>query len=147
MKRYPSDRSRLRRHDLVVVAGIGVGNAAAARRDAVKAALIERIQKRYQGARLLYLLRIEQLLAAAELASRNVALHARDHHRDNGKRLGYAGDLRDHSRFHDLRLDLIKARCEITPGVIRDQNSGRTHEWVDDIARPQCELLNATTDA
>ena len=46
----------------------------------------------------------EQLLAAPELARRDVILHARDHHRNDRPRLRDAGGLSHHSDLHDLAL-------------------------------------------
>ena len=68
----------------VVVAGIGVDDAAASGRDAIKAAFIDRLQERENGAGSLHLLRFDQLLAAPELARRDVILLAGHHHRNNG---------------------------------------------------------------
>src|ERR1051326_3508094 len=68
VQRHAPDCSGLRRDNLVVVARIRVGDAAAARRHAVETAFVERLEKRNQGTRLFYLLGIDQLLAAAELA-------------------------------------------------------------------------------
>ena len=97
------------RGDHVVVVGIGVGDAAAARRDAVQPACVERLEIHQERAGPRHLLRVDQLLAAAELAGSDDILHVGDHHRDDGPGLRYAGHLGDHSDFHDLRFDLPKA--------------------------------------
>ena len=67
MKSEPPDRARTRRDNFVVIVGIGVGDAAAARRDPVEAAFVERFESGYERARPRHLLRVEQLLAASEL--------------------------------------------------------------------------------
>src|SRR5215470_14379167 len=109
MKHYTPNRAGLGGHDRVVVVGIGVCDAAAARSHAVEPALIERLEKYEKGARPRHLLRVEQLLATAKLASGDEVLHVRDHHGDYGPGLRYTRDLRDHSRLHDLRFDLTEA--------------------------------------
>src|SRR5579859_3711350 len=80
VQRQAAQRSGLGGDNLVVVARVGVGNAATAGRDVVEARLVQRFEKRNQRAGLRHLLGIEQLLAAAELAGGNVALHVRHHH-------------------------------------------------------------------
>src|SRR5215510_15846818 len=62
-------------NDRVMVVGIGIGDAAAAGRNIVEPALIERLEKGEQGARTCHVLRIDQLLAAAKLAGGNVFLN------------------------------------------------------------------------
>ena len=65
-----------------------------------------------------------------------------------GKRLGHAGDLGDHSDLHDLRFDLPEASLQASrAGLFRDQDPGRTHERIDDIAHPQRELLHSPVHA
>ena len=57
-------------------------------------------------------------------------------------------DLGHHSDLHDLRLDLPKAGLQASPtGTLRDQDPGRTHERVDDVADPQRELLDPPAHA
>src|SRR5712672_395524 len=58
--------------DLLVIAGVGVDDAAAAGRHAVETALVERLQKHEERARPGDALRLDQLLAAAELAGGDV---------------------------------------------------------------------------
>ena len=95
-----------------------------------------------------HLLRIDQLFAAAELAGRDVVLDIRDDHRNDGERLRDAGDLGDHSALHDLRLDLPKAGLQASlPRAFRNQDPGRTHQRIDDVADPQDELLHAPAHA
>ena len=134
--------------DQVVVAGIGVGDATAAGRHAFEPALVERLQEDQDGSRLGHLLRIDQLLAAAELAGGDEVLHLRDHHRDDRPRLRDAGDFGHHADLHDLRFDLPEAGLQASPpGAFRDQDPGRTHHRVDDVADAQRELLHASADA
>ena len=61
------------RNDVVVI-GINVGNATAARRHIVGATFVKGLKKREQRARSRHLLRIDELFAAAELAGGNVVL-------------------------------------------------------------------------
>jgi hypothetical protein len=45
--------------------------------------------------------------------------------------------------LHDLSLDLPKPCRQSTPSrALRNQNAGRPYHWIDDITRPQCELLD-----
>src|ERR1043166_8462328 len=74
-------------NDHIMIAGIGIGDAAAARSYAIQATLVERLKKHKKSARPRHLQRINQLLAAAELPGRNVVLHVRDDHWDDGPRL------------------------------------------------------------
>ena len=66
-----------------MVAGIRVDDATASGRNAIKAAFVDWLQERENGARALYLLRLDKLLATPELAGCDVILHARHHHRNN----------------------------------------------------------------
>ena len=66
-----------------MVASVRVDDAASSGRNAVKAALINRLQESENGARTYDLLRFDQLLATPELACRDVILHTRHHHRNN----------------------------------------------------------------
>ena len=48
----------------------------------------------------------------------------------------------------DLGFDLAEPRLQHPPACrVRDQNSGRPHQGIDDIARPQQELFDAAVDA
>src|SRR5215468_2114332 len=106
-----------------MVAGIGVGDAAAARGKALESAFEERLEKNEEGARPCHLLCFEQLLAAAELTRSDVVLHLRDHHGNDCPRLGDAGGLSDHSDFHDLGFDLTEAGLETSlTGTLGDQD-------------------------
>src|SRR5258706_15150831 len=58
----------------VVVAGIGVDNAATSRRNAIKAALIDWLQERQNGAGSQHLLRFDQLFATPELPRYDIIL-------------------------------------------------------------------------
>src|SRR4051812_47309361 len=136
------------RGDHIVVAGIGVGDAAAARQYAIKPTGVERLEKDENGSRPCYLLGVDQLLATAELAGGDEVLHVRDHHRDDGHGLRGARDLGRHSDLHDLGLNLPKARLQaLLSGASRDQDPGRAHERVDDVTYPQGELLHLPADA
>ena len=131
----------------IVIVGIGIGDAAAARRHAVNAAFVERLQKREKRARPGYLLRFNQLLTAPNLAGGNVVLHIRHHHRDDRERLRDAGDLGNHPDLHDLRLDLAETRGKKRPTCLRDQYAGWTHHRIDEVADTQHELLDAPIHA
>ena len=88
------------------------------------------------------------MLATAKLAGSNVVLHAGDNHGDDGERLRYAGDLGDHSHFHDLCFDLSEAgEQDSLTGPLGDQHPGRAHERIDDIAYLESELLHAPAHA
>src|SRR3954447_15108323 len=76
---------------LVVIAGIGVDDAAAARGHAIETVLVERLHESEQRARPRDILRLEELFAGSELAGRDVILHVGDDHRDDDPWLGYAG--------------------------------------------------------
>src|SRR5215813_3450214 len=62
----------------VMVVRIGVGDAAAAGRNVVDSAFVERLEKCGQGAGPRHLLQVDQLLAATKLASSNILLDVRD---------------------------------------------------------------------
>ena len=95
-----------------------------------------------------HLLRVDQLLTAAELTRGNVVLHFRDHHRDNGPWLGCARDLGDHSNLHDLCFDLSEAGVQNSlAGPFGDQNSSRSHHRIDHIADAQRKLFYAAVHA
>ena len=114
----------------------------------VEPALVERLEKDQDGSRPRHLLRVDQLLAAAELAGGDEVLHAGDHHRDDRPGLRDAGGLGHHADLHDLRLDLPKAGLQAPlSGAFRDQDPGRAHERIDDVADPQGELLHPPADA
>ena len=89
----------------------------------VEPAFVERLEKDQDGSRPHHLLRVDQLLAAAELAGGDEVLHPRHHHRDHRPGLRDAGDLGHHADLHDLRLDLPEAGrgwlCRPAPSGIR----------------------------
>ena len=64
----------------IVIAAIGVRDATAARSHAVEPAFIEGLKKHQDRPWPRHLLRIDQLLPAAELAGGDEVLHTRDHH-------------------------------------------------------------------
>src|SRR5216683_4950047 len=88
VQRKASDRAAC--GNLVMVVGIGVCNAAATGSDAVEASFVEGFEKGYERARSRYLLRIDQLLAASELAGGDIVLNIGDHHRDDREGLRHA---------------------------------------------------------
>src|SRR5215207_9833521 len=140
-------RADVLRGDHIVVTGVGVRDAAAARQHAVEPTLVERLEKDQNGSRPRHLLGVNQLLATAELAGGDEVLHVRDHHRDDRHGLRYAGDLGRHSDLHDLPLNLPKARLQAAlSGAFRDQDPGRAQERIDDVADPEGELLHLPAD-
>src|SRR5215471_18086837 len=130
-----------------MIVGVGVGDATAARRYPVEAALVERLEHRDQCAGPRHLLWVEELLTAAELAGGDIVLNVRNHHRDDREGLGYASGFGDHSDLHHLRLDLPEAGRQRASGIIGDEDSGRTHQGINDIAHPKYKLLNLTAYA
>jgi hypothetical protein len=131
-----------------MIAAICIGDAAAAGRHAVEPAFVERLEKDEDGARTGHLLRLDQLLATAELASSDEVLHLRDDHGDDRPGLRYARDLGRHSDLHDLCLYLPKAGLPaLPPGTLRDQDPARTHHRVDEVAHSQGELFHAPAHA
>src|SRR3954452_6857723 len=70
--------------DTLVVACVGVHDAAAAGDHAVEAVLVEWFEEHEKGPRRGSVLVVDQLFAAAELTSRNEVLDPGDHHRDDG---------------------------------------------------------------
>src|SRR5689334_17152490 len=72
-------------NDRVMVIRVGIGDAAAAGRQIVNSAFVERLEKSEKGARPRHLLQVDQLLAATKLAGSNVFLYVRDHHGDDCK--------------------------------------------------------------
>src|SRR5712675_1997942 len=126
-----------------VVAGVGVDDAATARRHPFKTAFVERLQMDKNSSGSCNILGFNQLLAAAELASGDVVLNHGDDHRDDHPWPGDAGRLRHHPLLHDLSLDLAEARLQYPlASPLRNENPGGPHEWIDDIARAQRELLD-----
>ena len=130
--------------DQLVVAGIGIDDATASRRNPLEPALVERLQEHQDSARSRGALGFKKLLAAAELTGRDVILNARDDHRDDGPRLRDAGGFRHHARFHDLSLDLSEAGLQrALSGSLGYQDSGGPHQRIDDVADAKEELLDA----
>src|SRR5258708_3029267 len=131
------------RYNFVMVARIGIGDTAAARRHAVEAAFVKRLKKDEKGTRPRHLLHINQLLAAAKLAGGNEVLHSCHHHRADCKWLGHTGAFRGPTDFHDLSLDLGETGLQgLITGSLGDQDAGWTHQGIDDVADPQRELLH-----
>jgi hypothetical protein len=88
VKSDASQRARVFGGNQFLVVRIGVGDTTAAGCYAIEPAFVQRLEKDKKGARLRRLSRLDQLLAAAELAGGNVVLHVRDHHRDERHRVG-----------------------------------------------------------
>ena len=85
-----------------------------------------------------------QLLSAAELTCRDIVLNASDDHRDDGPWLGDARRLGHHADLHDLGFDLSEAGLQRTlPCSLGNQDSGRPHQRIDDVADAKEELLHA----
>jgi hypothetical protein len=63
MQHQTLECARLLCSNLIMVAGVGVDHATASGRHAIKAALIDRLQERENGAGSLHLLRLDKLLA------------------------------------------------------------------------------------
>ena len=134
--------------DHVVVVRIGIGDAAAARRHAFEPALVKRLEKDKKRARPRHLLRVESTARRRETGRRRCSPARRHHHRDDRKWLGHAGDLRSHPDFHDLSLDLPETGLQRSlTGAFGDQDAGRTHQRIDDVADPQSELLHPPAHA
>src|SRR3569623_2055486 len=72
--------------DEVMVAGVGVCNTTATRRDALKTTFIDGLHQDKFRTRLQALLGFEELFAAPELASCDIILHASNDHWDNDPR-------------------------------------------------------------
>ena len=54
----------------------------------------------------------------------------------------------DHAGLHDLRLDLAEAGLQASLArALRDQDAGRAHQRIDDVAHAQEELLHAPAHA
>jgi hypothetical protein len=68
----------LLRRDLLVIAGVGVDDAAAPRRHAIEAAFVERLQEGEYRTRLPCILEFNQFLASLDLAGGDVILHIGD---------------------------------------------------------------------
>src|SRR5437868_11977507 len=100
--------------DQLVVAGIGIDDATASRRNPLEAARVERLQEHQDGTRSHGVLRFNELLASAELTGCDVVLNTRDDHRYDGPRLRDARGFRHHARFQNLGLDLSKACLQRT---------------------------------
>src|SRR6266436_5065190 len=140
-------RAGLLRNDFLVVAGIGVDDAAAARSHTFETALIERLQKYKDGARSGDILRIDQLLPGSELSGGDVILHGRDDHRNDHPGFRDAGRFRDHPFLHDLGLDLAKACLQrLLAGALRDEHPRGPHQLIDHVTDTNKELLHTPID-
>src|SRR5215213_7916752 len=126
-----------------MIAGVGVDDAAASRGHALQPALVERLQEYENRARSYRILRIDELLSAAKLTSCDIVLNASNDHRDDGPWLGDARRLGHHPEFHHLGFDLSEAGLQrALPCSLRNQNSGGSHQRIDDIPDAQQELLH-----
>ena len=127
----------------VVVAGVGIGDATAARGYPVETSLIKWLQKYKQSAGPRDLLSVNKLLAAAELPRGNVILNTCDHHRNNCPRLRYTRYFGRHPWLHDLPFNLVETSLQTSlAGAIRNEDASRPHQWIDDVADSKCELLD-----
>ena len=136
--------ARFFRRDRIVIIGISIRDAATAGSNALESAFEEGLQVYREGAGPRHLLRINQLLSGAKLASGDIVLHIRDHHRDDGPGLGDTRDFGDHSDLHDLRFDLPEAGEQDTlAGLIGNQDTSGTHQRIDDIAHAESELFHS----
>ena len=73
--------------DRIVVVGIGVGDAAAAGRHSLEPPTVQGLKGHQERTRASHLLRVDELLAPAELTGSDVILHGRDHHGNYGEGL------------------------------------------------------------
>jgi hypothetical protein len=73
--------------DRIVVVGIGVGDAAAAGRHSLEPPTVQGLKRHQERTRASHLLRVDELLAPAELTGSDVILHGRDHHGNYGEGL------------------------------------------------------------
>ena len=146
VKHKPLKRAGILGRNDLVVAGIGVHDAAAAGRHVGAAILLKRFEERedrsWPGSA-----GIDQLLATAELSGRDIVLYTSDDHRDDGPRQGRACRLGNHTRFQYLSLDLPEPGLQPTlAGAVGNQDTSGPHQRVDDVARAQQELLDPPID-
>src|SRR5215470_6582632 len=85
MKHDGAEGACVLRDDDVMIVGICIGYAAAARCYAIKAAFEERLEKDQERARSCHLLSLDQLFSAPELARGDVILDGGDNHRNDGE--------------------------------------------------------------
>ena len=148
MQEHPARGTYIRCLKRVVIVGVGVGDAAAARRKAFELTRKERFHKDGESSRLRHLLDIDELIGRAKLASGYDVLNLCHDHRNDRERLCGAGDLADHADFHHLRLDLRETRDERDPPSFGgNEDAGGAQHRVDDVASPQRELLDGASDA
>src|SRR4029079_19098912 len=120
-----------------------VGDAAAARRDALETALVQRLKEDKDRTWPLRILKLNQLLAALDRAGGDVILHIDDNQRNDLPWLGDASRFREHSYLHHLGFNLTDPALQPTlAGVIRNHHAGRSHDLGDKIARPKEELFD-----
>lgn len=93
MKNQATEKTGVLIGDDFVITRISISDAAAAGRHVIDSAFKHRLKRHKERAWAGDLLHIDQLLAAAELASRNEILHGGYHHGDDAERRGHAGDL------------------------------------------------------
>ena len=112
-------------------------------RHAVQTALIKRLQKDQERARLRDLLGFNQLIAGADLTGGDVVLHPRYDHRNDGQGFGGTGCFGGHADLDHLRFKLPEAGLKrMSSASGWDQDTGRSHERIDDVADPKNELLH-----
>src|SRR5436190_17166570 len=140
-------RAGLLCNDLLVIAGVGIDDAAAASRHPCETAVVERLQKHKDRTGSRNILRFDQLLSAAKLAGGDVVLNRGDDHWDDHPGPGDAGRLRHHPFLHDLSLNLAEPGLQHPlASPFWNENPGWPHEWIDDIACAQRELLDPSSN-
>ena len=92
-----------------VIAGIGVDDAAAARRHAGEAVVVQRLEERGDRALLGDILKFYELVTGANLPGGYNLLNVDHHHRNDIQRLGDAQRFRDQAVLDHLRFDLPEA--------------------------------------
>src|SRR3954462_8807805 len=131
-----------------MIAGVGIDDATAARRHALEAALVKRLQEGEDRTRLTCILSFNQFLASLDLAGGDVILRIGDNERNGDPWLGDAGRFFAQPYLPPPRFNLSKPGLQPTPaGIRRYQHAGWSHDLGNEIARPNEELLDPTVDA